>query len=123
MSASRHQRPELGSLNHETRGHPRRSNRKIGRSTQWIVGIVVITGITRTTSNRPHSRRRREHSGDLLIQRSGANFIALQDTIWKSVKLFQITRRCWCRQQRKNNVEENIIRSILTMKIRWMKST
>jgi hypothetical protein len=47
-----------------------------------------IAAIMETASNSPLIRRRKDHSGDLLMQKSGVKSIAPQDTIWKSVKLF-----------------------------------
>jgi hypothetical protein len=59
----------------------------IERSTQPIVetvGIVEIADITEIASSKLQIRRRRDHSIALLMQRSGAKFIVLLDTIWKS---------------------------------------
>jgi hypothetical protein len=77
MCASRPQKPELGSLNLIVGGPQRRSNRKIERSTQRIVVIVGTTEIMGTASSSPLIRRRKDYSGDLLMQRSDAKSIAL----------------------------------------------
>jgi hypothetical protein len=55
------------------------------------VGIVVIVGTAKimgTASSSPLIRRKKDCSNNLLIQRSGAKSIALQDMILKSVKIF-----------------------------------
>jgi hypothetical protein len=56
-------------------------------------------------------RKRRDISVALMTQRSGARFIAPQDMIWKSAKLFWIGRRCHRQQRRchKMPVGANIV--------------
>jgi hypothetical protein len=65
-------------LSYTTRGPERRNNRKIRRSTQRIVEIAVIVA---TVSNNPLRKRKKGCSIDPLMQKSGAKFIASQDTI------------------------------------------
>jgi hypothetical protein len=59
MSALRLPRPELGSLNRETRGHQGRSRRTIERSILPITRIVETTKIIEITNSSLWSRRRR----------------------------------------------------------------
>jgi hypothetical protein len=76
---------------------PQRRSRMIRRSTQLIVetvGIIEIVDIIEIASSKLQIRRRRDRSFVLLMQRSGAKFIVLLDTIWKSAKLFRIAKRC-----------------------------
>jgi hypothetical protein len=112
-------RPEPGFSNHLTRGYQERSSKTIRRSILQIVGIMKITEIV---NNSPQSRRRRGRSVDLVMQRSGERSITPQDTIWRSARLFWITRRCQHLKWRRSRVEDNIIRQIPTMKTRWMRS-
>jgi hypothetical protein len=84
-SASRSQRPELGSLNHATKGPQRRRSRKIGRSTQWITGIMMIVG---TSSNSLPNKKRKDCSIDLLMLRSGVKSITQRDMVWRCARLF-----------------------------------
>jgi hypothetical protein len=65
-------------LSHATRCPQKRNNRKIGRSTQWITGIIVNTT---TVSNNPLRKRKKGRSIDPVMQKSGAKFITLQDMI------------------------------------------
>jgi hypothetical protein len=58
----------------------------IGRSTQQITGI---TAITETTSSSSLIKRRKDRSGDLLMEKSCVKSITLQGMIWKSVKLLK----------------------------------
>jgi hypothetical protein len=63
----------------------------IGKSmqqTEEIAKIVKTTDIIGITSNSPQIRNRRGIYVALMMQRSGARFIAPQVTIWKSAKLF-----------------------------------
>jgi hypothetical protein len=98
----------------------------IGRSTQSIVEIVGIAGIaeiTKIANCNPQLGRRRDCSIALPTQKSGVRFIVLQDMMWKSTKLFWITRRCRHQHRwHKNPVEVNIIESILITRIRWLRS-
>jgi hypothetical protein len=126
MYALRPLRPELGSLNHVARGHQIRS-RTIGKSILPIVeiaGTAEIVDIAGTGSGSPLSRRRGDLSDALRMQRSGARSITPMGMIWKSVRLFWITKRChhqlqWC----KSLIEASIVEQIPSMKIRWMRST
>jgi hypothetical protein len=111
----RPQKPELGSLNHRARG-PKKSW-KIRRSTQRITKIMG------TVRSNLEIRRRKDHSDDLPMQKSGVKFIALPDTIWKSAQLFWIARRCQHNQRHKSYIKVNIIELILTMRTRWIRST
>jgi hypothetical protein len=110
-------RPELSSLNHVARG-PRRRSRTIRRS------IQPIEDITKIMCSDPLIRWRRDCFIALPMQRSGARFIVPLNTIWKSVKLFWIARRCHHQHQwPKNPVEANIAELIPTTRIRWGRST
>jgi hypothetical protein len=68
-------RPEHGSLNHITRGCQGRSSKTIRKSIQQITRIMEIV------SHSPQSRRKRDISITLPMQRSGARSIAPQYTI------------------------------------------
>jgi SET domain-containing protein len=67
MFSSRPQRLENGSLIHETRSLQRKNSRKIKKSMQQI---------TRIGCSNPLNRKKRVHSIDLLMQRSGVRSIA-----------------------------------------------
>jgi hypothetical protein len=85
-------RPVPSSMNHITRGCQERRSRTIRRSILQTVGIMETTEIMKITNNNPHSRRRRGHSAALMMQRSGVSFIAPQDMICRSARLFWIAR-------------------------------
>jgi hypothetical protein len=103
---------------------PEMKSRAIGRSIQLIIGITEIVDITKIASSNPQIRRRRDCSITLLMQRSGARSIVPQDTIWKSEKLFWITRRCHHQHRwHKNHIEAKIVEPILITRIRWARST
>jgi hypothetical protein len=78
----------------------------IGQSILWIIGIMEIA---ETANSRPQSRRRRDSSITLMMQRSGVRYIAPQDTIWRSARLFWIVRRCQHLKWRRSHVKENIV--------------
>jgi hypothetical protein len=79
-------------MNHITRGCQERRSRTIRRSILQTVGIMETREIMKITNNNPHSRRRRGHSAALMMQRSGVSFIAPQDMICRSARLFWIAR-------------------------------
>jgi hypothetical protein len=95
-----------------------------GRSTLRNEEIRRTAEDTGTVENNPHSKRKRDPYGAPMAQKSGARSIVPMDMIWKSVKLFWITKEC-CYQQRRHPkilVEESIAeRSLMEMSI-WRKS-
>jgi hypothetical protein len=74
------------------RGHE--EIRGIRRSTPLTEEIRRSAEVTGTAGNNPQIRRRRDPSDALMMQRSGARSIVPMDMIWKSVKLFWITKGC-----------------------------
>jgi hypothetical protein len=89
------------------------------RPTRETARTAEITGITTSS---PLIRKRRGLFIALMISRSGVRSIVPQDTIWKSVKVFSIRRRCYCQQRQchKMLVGANITGQIpLMMMSRW----
>jgi hypothetical protein len=80
---------------------------------------------TGTAKNNPQIRRKRDHSGAPMAQKSGTRSIVPMDMIWKSAKKFWIAKEC-CHQQRRHPnipIRERITeRSPMEMSI-WWKST
>jgi hypothetical protein len=78
-----------------------------------------------TTRNNPQIRRRRDPSDTPMMQRSGVRSIVLMDMIWKSAKLFWITKGCHHQQRRhlKIPVGESIAERFPTAMSIWRKST
>jgi hypothetical protein len=93
----------------------------IGRSTLLTREITRTEEITDITVSSPQSRRKRGPSGIPTMQKSGARFIAPQDMIWRSARLFWITRRCRYQQCRhlRIPVGANTIERILTVTSIW----
>jgi hypothetical protein len=69
-------------------------DRDVNTTNREIAKIVEIADIVGIASSSPRIRRKRGISIALMMQRSGVRSIVLQDTIWKSAKIFWITRRC-----------------------------
>jgi hypothetical protein len=103
----------------------RRKSRTTRKSTQLIGEITKITDITEIASSSPQIKKTRGLSIALMMQRSGARSIAPQDTIWKSVKIFWIARRCHHQQHwwPRSPVGANTARPILlTTMNNWERS-
>jgi hypothetical protein len=75
----------LLTITNVTRGRRGRRSRTIGKSIQQIMGITEIMGIV---SNSLRIRRRKGHSDNLPMQKSGVRSIIPQNTIWRSARLF-----------------------------------
>jgi hypothetical protein len=74
------------------RGHQER--RRTGRSTPLIEEIRRTVEVTGTMGNIPEIKKRRGSSNAPMMQRSDARSIVPMDMIWKSAKLFWITKGC-----------------------------
>jgi hypothetical protein len=74
--------------------------------------------------NSPRGRKREDLSDERMMLKSGVKFTAQQDMIWKSVKLFWITKRCHHQHhwRRKSPGEAIIAGKILMMTSIWPKS-
>jgi hypothetical protein len=98
--------------------------RTIGRLILMNGEIGKTTGIKDSVENSPQVRKREDISDDLMMQKSGVKFTAQQDMIWKSVKLFWITKGCHHRHHwRHKNPDEAIIAGKIPMMTSiWLKS-
>jgi hypothetical protein len=105
------------------RGHQEEG--MIRRSTPQNEEIRRTTEDTTTVENNPQIRRKGDSSDVPTAQRSGAKSIASMDMIWKSVKLFWITKRCHHQQRRHPKIPtgESITERSLTETSMWRKST
>jgi hypothetical protein len=72
------------------RGHQEKG--MAGRLTPQNEEIRRTAEHTGTTENNPQIRRKRDPSNPPMGQKSGARSIVPMDMIWKSVKLFCITK-------------------------------
>jgi hypothetical protein len=87
-----------------------------GRSIQLTGEIARIEETVDIATSSPWIRRKRDPSGVPTMQKSGVRSIALQDMIWRSARLFWITRRCrhQQRQHLKIPIGVSIVEMILT---------
>jgi hypothetical protein len=100
----------------------KRDDRGVNTTNQETTRTAEIMSIM---ASNPLLRNKRGLFVALMTQRSGVRSIVPQDTIWKSVKLFWIGRRCHCQQRRCHNmpVGVNITqRILLTTMSRWGRS-
>jgi hypothetical protein len=99
--------------------------RTIGRLILLNGEIGKITGIKDSVENSPRVRKREDLSDDQMMQKSGVKFTVQQDMIWKSVKLFWITKRCHHQHHwRHKSPSEAIITGKIPMMMSiWLKST
>jgi hypothetical protein len=81
-------------------------------------------GTADTATSNPQSKKRRVLFSVPMTQRSGVRFTAPHGTIWKSVKLFWIGRRCHHQQRRCHMSPDEliIVGKILTEMSRWGRS-
>jgi hypothetical protein len=86
--------------------------------------IGKTAGIEDSVENSPRVRKREDLSDDRMMQKSGVKFTAQQDMIWKSVKLFCITKGCHHQHHRhhKSLGEAIIAGKIMMMTSIWLKS-
>jgi hypothetical protein len=86
--------------------------------------IEKTTGIKDSMENSPRGRKREDLFDDRMMPKSGVKFTAQQNMIWKSVKLFWITKRCHHQHhwRHKSPGEAIITRKILMMTTIWSKS-
>jgi hypothetical protein len=99
--------------------------RTIGRSILLNGEIGKTTGIKDSMENSPQVRKREDLSDDWMMQKSAVKFTAQQDMIWKSVKLFWITKGCHRQHHRRHKSpgEAIIAGKIPMMMSIWLKST
>jgi hypothetical protein len=96
-----------------------------GRSTPQNEEIRRTAEDTGTVENNSQIRRKGDPSDALMTQKSGVRSIVPMDMIWKSAKLFWITKECRHQQRRhlKIPIGESITeRSPMEMSI-WRRST
>jgi hypothetical protein len=114
-------RPVHDSWNPGARGPHER--RMITRSTQLTGAIIGTKETADSAVSNPQSRKRRGLFGVPMTRRSGVRFTASRGTVWKSVKLSWIRRRCHPQQrQRRRSPNELInVRKSLTKMRRWRR--
>jgi hypothetical protein len=109
----------------ESRGKGHQEKGMIRRSTPRNEEVRRTVEDTATTENNTQIRRKGDPSVALTTQRSGAKSIAPMDMIWKSAKLFWITKRCHLQQRwlPKIPVGKSITERSPTEMSIWWKST
>jgi hypothetical protein len=96
-----------------------------GRSIPWNDEIRETTEDTGTAKNNSQIRRRGDPSDTPMTQKSGARSTVLMGMIWKSAKIFWITKEC--RHQQRHHLKipigESITERSPTKMSIWWKST
>jgi hypothetical protein len=109
----------------KSRGKGHQEKRMTRRSTPWNGEIRETAEDIGTAKNNSQIRRRGDPSDAPMTQKSGARSTVPMSMIWKSAKLFWLTKECRYQQRRhlKIPVGESIAeRSPMEMSI-WWKST